>query len=144
VLNTVLFLRQEIKPFPMPLNKLLRMLILAIVAIGLVIVIFFLLTVSFSEPVNDPPIYGQGKKAAAKDYTNCIILYPNQAIFITAGSKDTLPPEQIVPSIQKNRESVSKSTFNIIIAPNTNQGMIVQALDACTVSELKEYQLLEL
>lgn len=128
----------------MPLNKTLRILILAVVAIGLVPVIFFLLTISFSEPVNNPPTYGQGKKASEKDYNNCIILFPNQAIFITAGSRDTLPTEQIVASIQKKREAVSKSTFNIIITPNTDLGMVVQALDACTVSELKEHQLLEL
>lgn len=128
----------------MPLNKMLRYVILAIVALSLVPVIFFMISISYSEPVNNPPTYGQGKKAAEKDYTNCIILYPNQAIFITAGSRDTLLTEQIAPSIQKNRESVSKSPFNIIITPDTNQEMIVHALDACTISELKEYQLLEL
>jgi biopolymer transport protein ExbD len=134
----------KINPFPMPLNKMLRILILAILAIGLVLVIFFLITISFSEPVNNPPVYGQGKKAASEDYTNCLIVYSNQVVLITAGSRDTLTSEQIVPSIQKKRESVSKGTFNIITTPDTNFGMVVKALDACTISELKEYQLLEL
>jgi hypothetical protein len=125
----------------MPINKLLRTLILAIVAIGLVLVIFFSLTIFYSKPVN---IYGKEKKAEAADYANCIILYPNQVIFITKGSRDTLTPEQIVPSIQNNRQSVSKSTFNIIVSPKTDFGMIVQKLDACTSSALKDYRLLEL
>jgi hypothetical protein len=43
----------------MPINKLLRTLILAIVAIGLVLVIFFSLTIFYSKPVN---IYGKEKK----------------------------------------------------------------------------------
>jgi hypothetical protein len=128
----------------MLLTKTLRNLIVAIIAICLLIVAFFFLTISNSKPVSQPLIYGEGQKAEKADFANCVILNKNQAILITEGSKDTLGFDQILPYVQNKRQSVGNSTFNIIVTPDTDFGVVKKTLDACSISQLQDYRLLEM
>lgn len=128
----------------MKINKALRILLIAFVGFCLVTSIFYFITLSSSKPVDQPAVYGKVQKAAAADYNNCIILYPEKPVFITAGINDSLTTGQIIPSVNNLRESVQKGPFNIIITPETSQELIAVALNACTTAGLKDYRILEL
>lgn len=126
-------------------KKALWRLVAVALAIGcLVPVIYFMVTLYSSKPVDVPLVKEQVEKAVAEDYANCIILYPEKTVFITEGIKDSITAGQIIPSVNNNLQSVQKSPSSIIITPETSRELIGVALDACTAAGLKDYRILAL
>lgn len=120
----------------------LRVWVIALVALFLVSVSFFVFTSTVSEPV-DITLSGI-EKAKSDDLKHCLLLEKNEAYYVAPGKKIRIEYADLKQELINKTDLLQQATVNIVCTKETEYKQIVSVLDLMTTQHIQSYQLLKI
>lgn len=120
----------------------LRVWVIALVALFLVSVSYFVVTSTMSEPV-DTNLSGI-EKAKSEDLKHCLLLEKNEAYYVAPGKKIRIEYANLKQELINKTDLLQQATVNIVCTKETAYKRIVLVLDLMVIQNVQSYQLLKI
>lgn len=120
----------------------LRVWVIALVALFLVSISFFVLTTTMSEPV-DTTLSGI-EKAKSDDLKHCLLLEKNEAYYVAPGKKIRIEYADMKQQLINKTDLLQQATVKIVCTQETGYEQIVSVLNIMSEKNIKSYQLLKI
>lgn len=120
----------------------LRIWVIALVALFLVSISFFVFTSTMSEPV-DTNLSGI-EKAKSDDLKNCLLLEKNEAYYLAPGKKIRIEYANLKQELISKTDLLQQATVNIVCTKEADYKQIVSVLDLMATQHIRSYQLLKI
>ncbi len=120
----------------------LRVWVIALVALFLVSVSYFVVTSTMPEPV-DTNLSGI-EKAKREDLKHCLLLEKNEAYYVAPGKKIRIEYANLKQELINKTNLLQQATINIVCTKETEYKQIVSVLDLMTTQQIRSYQLLKI
>jgi len=119
-----------------------RVLVIAMTALFLVSISFFVLTSEMSEPV-DTNLSGM-VEATGDDLKHCLLLEKNEAYYVAPGKKIRIEYADLKQELTKKTDLLQQPTVNIVCTKEAAYQQIVSVLDIMVEKKIRSYQLLKI